>query len=36
MNQEITAAFLIRAWEGVSTGVLDNTWSLHGFPDEYQ
>jgi hypothetical protein len=36
MNQEIAAAFLIRAWECVSTGVLDDAWSLYGSPDEYQ
>jgi hypothetical protein len=36
MSQEIAAAFLIRAWEGVSTGVLDDAWSLYEFPDEYQ
>jgi hypothetical protein len=36
MNQEIAAAFLIRAWEGVSPGVLDDAWPLYKCPDEYQ
>jgi hypothetical protein len=36
MNQEIATAFLIRAWEGVNTGTLDDAWSLYEFPDEYQ
>jgi hypothetical protein len=28
MKQQIAAAFLIRAWEGVSTRVLADAWSL--------
>jgi hypothetical protein len=36
MNQEIAAPFLIRAWKGVSTGLLDDAWLLYEFPDECQ
>jgi hypothetical protein len=28
MNQQIAAAFLVRAWEGGSTRVLEDAWSL--------
>jgi hypothetical protein len=34
MNQQITAAFLIRAWEGVSTRVLEDAWSLYEPEDD--
>jgi hypothetical protein len=33
-NQQIAAAFLIRAWEGVSTRVLEDAWSLYEHEDD--
>jgi hypothetical protein len=29
MDQEIAAAFLIEAWEAVTTAALDSAWSLY-------
>jgi hypothetical protein len=36
MSKQVTVSFLIRAWEAVSTAVLDEAWAIYnGFdPDE--